>query len=327
MLRYFVFFADKLPAELHIHSSDATLTALDKSTRDFLQQCPRLPVQMKTALNGAPHLSACFVRNSVSEEDESLEQAHAQVAALLDTYALIAFETPKLLPVVIICDDGSHHAKVGLFEIEGPGNVFIGEAAAKFQKRSAFLLQRLLPAFDLIESNAAENELAERLRVFARMFHLGRIAHQRQVQFLCKFTAVESLVCGSQERGRGPKLRERLPSLFKGRLTSERVKELWELRCGASHEGSGEWTSFVNALADIDYLALGCAIFAVDHLGLITSLDDLWKKASKYHLPSDLFVDAISFAAQKAFNPLATFDAKIFKWAEIFAKVNAQSGS
>jgi hypothetical protein len=281
---------------------------------------------MAEALEKAPHISAVFQRNTVADERESFERAHSEVTAVLDTYSLFTFEPPKLLPVVIACEEGNEKARVSSFDFEGTGEVYIGEAAEKFQKRTPFLLKRLLLAFDLSLSDGQgyQTELAERLRVFARMVRHGRTAHNKQVQYLCKFTAIENLVCGSRPSGRGPLLKQRLPALFKQRLTSQRVDELWKLRCGASHEGSGDWVAFVGALADIDYLVIGCAVFAVDHLDSVANLEDLWNRVEQYQLPAEMFVDAISFAAQSAFKPLATFDSKIFKWNEIFAGVGTR---
>jgi len=321
MSRHFVFFANPMRPELFIHDANFTFVALDGSVRKLLTDYCQSISDVTVVFAKAPHVCAVFFKNDLPDEGEAFRQAYERVTALIDVFSLLTFEIPKLLPVAITASDGEQKAKVRAFGFDTTGRAFIGEIEEKFLRHGEFVLKQLLPAFDVasgIHANS-QNEVADQLSTLAKMYRHGRLALDLQMQFLSKFTAMEGLVCGSQQNGHGQLLRTRLPELFKARLSTARINELWKLRCRASHAGAGSWREFSAALPDVELLVVGCAIFAAEHLKQVNTIKDLWPRASGYSLPPQLFEDVWGHNSVERFvQELGWLDASLLQLDRIY---------
>ena len=164
-----------------------------------------------------------------------------------------------------------------------------------WEERNAKLLDRLLVFFDVVATNDLQfdTELANQIGLSAKMFRHGKMAGSYGINYLCAFTALEGLVCGPREFGHGKLLEQRLSTLFryKNHVVSE-VKKLWRFRCEASHQGKAFDDNFSVLIEPVEKLMLGTLIFALHHVKIAKTIDELWDKhASSYNLPSEAIVE------------------------------------
>jgi hypothetical protein len=71
-----------------------------------------------------------------------------------------------------------------------------------------------------------------------------------------------------------------------------KTRDLWELRCEASHQAKTFYDSDVpgskiiqSEIILVEYYLLGVLIFALDHLEMANTVDELWSAAQGYSLP------------------------------------------
>ncbi len=285
-----MWYASGIPGELVVHDTSYNFVPMTEPARSFMVKATASAASVSQQFGAAKDLVEINFQNDLAEPNEAFQSAITSVRGILDIYAFLTLATPSLLPVVIVHDEGSGHANVELFGFETPGRAHIGEESIKrFNALNFEMLESLLPAFEVATKLHAksETELSQKIRSAVKMFRHGRAANDVQVQFLCKFTAVETLVCGSVLAGRGALLKKRIPELL-NRITSTRVNELWELRCGASHEAAGTWVQFAHSLPEVETIATACLLFAAAHVNQIETIQSLWKGAINFALPSDL---------------------------------------
>jgi hypothetical protein len=293
MRRHFIFFSTSIPPELSVQDASFAVVSVDTSVRNILRQCCETMPQEAATFEKAPHISAIFLKINVPGEKDAFRAAFDRATALLDVFSLATFDVPKLVQVSIAATEGEAQAKIGAFGFDTTARAFIGDVHEKFVRHGEFVVKKLLPALNVAAGlhPRAQTELSQQLNTLAKMYRHGRLARDLQMQFLAKFSAMEGLVCGSTESRHGKLLQTRLPELFKARLSVDRVEELWKLRCRASHAGAGNWYQFAAAMPDVELLVLGCAIFAAAHVDQVETIEELWKEAKAYELPSELFGD------------------------------------
>ena len=71
-----------------------------------------------------------------------------------------------------------------------------------------------------------------------KMYRAGAQTEDFGLEFICKWSALEGLVCGGELRNKGQLLRDRLSALLPSPPgeTEMLVKELWKFRSQAVHE-------------------------------------------------------------------------------------------
>jgi hypothetical protein len=169
--------------------------------------------------------------------------------------------------------------------------------------RTETYFRGLLIFFDLASGVHPKRDtgLGAQLQNAARLAHAGVRSEHFGLEFIAKFAAMESLVCGGEHRRKGNKLKERLPWLFRGdpNVTADSVERLWEARSKAVHEANAEFSEQVGGtiapqihLDEIDHLLAGVVVFAIAHLDSEDSVASLWQNAmaapSRYQLPPEL---------------------------------------
>jgi hypothetical protein len=163
---------------------------------------------------------------------------------------------------------------------------------------------RLMPFFDVAtgEHPAAGTELGQRLRLAMRLYRAG-VENALEfasygIEFLCKWAALESLVCTKSDSSKSATLVARIPALFPpvNRANVENsIKELCRLRNDASHEAKVFFFKEVEKsyplsvrMDEVDQLFLAVAGFAIATLGKATSVKELWAAVGTYQAPPEL---------------------------------------
>jgi hypothetical protein len=295
MVRKFIFFASHIPERLFVAHTSYCMSRLNKTACELMIRITESEPSLAKHFRLENEVTEIIIHNECPDRDDALSYAFSAVRGILDVFSFVTFNSPKLIHVVIVQEDGASHADVEMFDFETTGKAFIGDDAVnKINARSDFLLRELLLAFDVATNSIPHHssDLCAKIKLAVRMFHHGRRSHDLQLQFLCKFTAAEAIVCGSTLFGRGRLLKDRIPQLVRQLITADKVNSLWELRCGASHEGSGEWVAFAHALPEIDFIAAACLLFAVAHAETAHTIDDLWQRVGAYQLPTEFTAHA-----------------------------------
>jgi hypothetical protein len=317
MRRHYIWFATGIPKTLFIHDAGYTVAECDANTREAMAKLAAkdLPDAARQFLQAEP-LVQILSFNDIADKREAWEQEINRIRGLLDIYAFLTLSMPTLLPVVVRHEAPARTASVEFFDFETTAEARVGaESVQRWHAMSETLVHDLLEAFEVAERVPAHSEVAERMKLAARMFRHGRRAHDVQVEYLCKFTAVETLTCGAVWHGRGELMKRRLPTLFRGSVTENLVEKLWKIRCGASHAGGGSWSVFVQHTPDVTLLATGCLLFATAHVKTVHTIPDLWNLAPTFTLPPALFTGAFqAHAIHNVFMPLGEIHLEHVDW-------------
>jgi hypothetical protein len=318
MRRHFCWFATNIPEALLVRDDCYNITPMSNAARAFAAKLTADVPDVAQRFAAESDLVEIVFVTDCEKKDDAFEFALRRVRGILDVYSFLTLNPSRLIPVVLIHEDGSAEATAEFFDFESTGRAYIGEAASNtFEDLRRTLVGCLLDAFDIaaMTHTNGDTEVARIVRSAAKMFGHGRRADDVQVQFLCRFTAIEALTCGSVRNGKGALLRSRIPALFGNILTSERVQELWLLRCAASHEGAGGWSKISASLPDVDLIATGCLLFAVAHAKTANTINELWLQVRTYTLPQQLIEcsKTRTWLVHRASSVLAKFDASVLK--------------
>ena len=111
-----------------------------------------------------------------------------------------------------------------------------------------------------------------------RMFRHGKQSGSWGVEFICKFCALEGLVCGDERFHKQEELKKRLVALFRDSSSefTGQIAKLWSYRNGAVHTArafdSGrlkEGAPLGVQIENIEYLFVGALVFAIEQLQLV----------------------------------------------------------
>jgi hypothetical protein len=295
MQRDFMFFVSGVPDEMLIRDTHYIFVPVPDTIRKAISQLAERYVDIKHPLEIAKgKYSLAIFRNKHVVEGDAFEDAFQRLSGILDAYSLLTEDNPPdVWPLVQIRDADQQDAKLKFFVNHGWARLSTtdGNAEREWQGRTNQLLQRFLVFFDLIANDDPkwQTELADQLNLSARMYRHGRTASAFGIDFLCKFTALEGLVCGPEQNGKKRLLTERLSSLFRNRKEIEtEIAELWNMRCEASHQGKAFSQKFATSIGWVESLVLGTVIFALDHVTTVSTVEQLWLRASSYTLPKEV---------------------------------------
>jgi hypothetical protein len=301
--RDFVFLVSGVPAEMRISHEHHTFANLGEVERREIEKIAvnysELANWMKRAGKG---VSVAVFRNEFCSETDGFAAAFGRLSSILDGYTFLTEDTtPEVSPLVLIRERDERDAYVKLFSHRA--TVRWGkpseDATSAWRERKNMLMQRWLVFFDSVTGDAGiETEIVKQLGLSARMFRHGQRAVAYDVEYLCKFTALEGLVCGSRKNGHRQLLTTRLPLLFKTWPgLDEEVKRLWGFRCAASHQGNSSHSQMSTLIQPVEKLTLGVMVFALDNLKEAKTTDELWNRVSSYTLPDQLTIDHPQYAA------------------------------
>jgi hypothetical protein len=295
--RDFVFFVAGIPEEMVIHNEQYTFAQLGEDQRKQITKIAEHSQGVANWLrNASGRISAAVFRNEFPEEKEGFNNAHERLSAILDGYAfLIEDVSLDICPLVLIRENSETDAQIKFFGNRAWISWGTPDEKAKqlWQTRKAQLLERFLIFFDAVAGDAApsDSEIIDQLGLSAKMFRHGNKSNSYGIEFVCKFTALEGIVCGSEIHGKGALLKSRLSSLFRSRNgVEEEVAKLWKMRCEASHQGKAFSNDFSAVIEPLERLTLGAMVFALDNLKSAKTIDGLWNGASSYTLPNEVLL-------------------------------------
>jgi hypothetical protein len=239
----------------------------------------------------------CASRRREAEEREAFKAAYDAVTSFCDVYSLLLDEPPSISPIVFMHEENCADATITYFSV-GHGSFRFhspdGSAEAEWNERNAKIFRRLLPALEIAggECGTAPSDLAQQIRIALKMYRHGELAAAIGIEFLCKFSALEGLVCGHLRANKERLLIARISTLFRGHGSWDvKVRSLWRQRCAASHQSLAFSDVFVQATKDVEYIFLGVVIFAISHLDHATCVEDLWNFASRFSLPEEAVLE------------------------------------
>lgn len=294
--RDFIFLVSGIPSEMRISHEHHALVGLGETER---REIERIAVKqggladwLRRAGSG---ISVAIFRNDFSSETEGFTAAFKQISSILDGYTFLTEDTtPELSPLVLIRVRDEHNACAKIFSQRAMvrwGNP-TAESALAWKERKSLLKDRWIAFFDSVAGDSkVDTEIVRQLGLSARMYRHGQRAAAYDVEFLCKFTALEGLVCGSRRSGHIQLLTSRLPLLFRNwPELKEEIKRLWEYRCAASHQGNSSHEQMSTLIEPVAKLTLGVFVFALDNIGAAKSIDELWECAADYQLSNNLTI-------------------------------------
>lgn len=238
-------------------------------------------------------------RNDLADEASAVEKAWKHLTGILDGFAVAMDQSlPEVCGLIHIREEDAEHARLKIYDSAGWA-CFHGKTAksqSDWKERQVKLRDRLLVFSDLVAAGDPKyrNDLCYQLRYSAKMYRCGVASKSYGVEFLCKFSALEGLVCGAAKSHKERLLKSRLKSLFarSSRNVEHDILALWELRCEASHQARAFHDDDIPgsnpiqlSIVTIEYYLTGVFVFSMDHVGHVTTVDDLWSKQPGYLLP------------------------------------------
>jgi hypothetical protein len=237
----------------------------------------------------ADQFTAFGYRCEAEDQQAAIDLAYTCLNGFIDGASLIlGHELPRHGPVAFIREADDDDARICL--MIGPQWSYFDShdgSSEAWADQAAQIFKQLWPFFDVIAGIHARREtaLANQLIYSLQMYRYGVSAALAGVEFICKWSALEGLVSVT-ERPKRRRIVERLETLFADRKAeiATTVNALWDVRNNAVHEA--RLSGAVSPMQQLDELFLGVAIFAIAHLDLAESLEQLWSFAPVFQIPS-----------------------------------------
>jgi hypothetical protein len=250
-----------------------------------------------------PHAATRFIwvafEVEASDRLEAIGEARHRMEGLLDG---ASFWGANLLPRIseFVWVGAADHSDLQIVHFHRQIWIEIPLAApassAKWQERHRELQARVNRFFSLAlnQHSRSMTSLGRQVCHSMRMFRHGRESGSWGVEFICKFCALEGLVCGDEQHDKAKKLKRRLSALFRDQSAefSGRIKKLWDFRSGAVHTARAFDAGSLNDgaalgvhLEEIEHLFAGVLVFALEQIPTVGNVDDLWRSVEAYVLP------------------------------------------
>jgi hypothetical protein len=302
MRRDFLFLAMNLPPKHLVRDRHHFTATLDNITREYLLKSTQRVHGLQGFLleSAESPLFGIGVRNEHADEPLATRKAWQTLSGIVDGYALfLDAAPPKICPYFILREGNSADASLRSYAHEGTWLTMHPKEALserRWEEVKYQHSQRLLKLFDIAAAEAAQLKppLFHQILYSVRMFRHGAAAEVFGIQFLCKFSALEGLVCGSETSNKKQLLRDRLGPLFRKvpALNRSQIDTLWELRCTASHQAKAfefeddpDLVNHAIHIESLDRFFRGVLVFALDHFDKVTTVNELWRNLGSYELP------------------------------------------
>ena len=302
-----VFLVSGLPKEnrfrdKHYFMADVT-NAHQKKLAELTKQS-----QASVAFFSNPNLgklTAIGFRLDADSEGDAINFGAERLDGFIDCLSILCeHNLPSICPLVKVNKSGDNDSVFvevypttwAYFEPKDPNS------KANWKERSDRVFQALFPFFDIASGIHANpnTSLVRQLVYSMKMYRHGASTRIYGLEFICKWSALEGLICGSQRQNKRQLLLSRLPKLFpQSQDTIDNlVKKLWALRNSAVHEAKA--FDFIDPdrsahlgmqIEEVERLYLAVFLFALAHVDKANSVEDLWAFASAFSLPA--------FATQK----------------------------
>lgn len=184
-----------------------------------------------------------------------------------------------------------HHRQVWFELVTSPQ-----DSRTEWKHRDDELRVRIIRFFGLAldQHSRSMTSLGRQIRHSMRMFRHGKHSGSWGVEFICKFCALEGLVCGDERYDKEKKLKKRLAALFRDRSNkfADRIAKLWRYRSEAVHSakafdagGLDDGAPLGVHIEDIEHLFAGALVFALEHIDTVDEIATLWPVVERFTLP------------------------------------------
>ncbi len=298
MRRDYLFLLGNVPKDRLLHGQNFFMATLAGQAIEQLHQLSKqIPALARFLIEcGSTAPTYLVVRNEVDDEEKALNLAAHTRDFIIDGYSLFIETTVPHASSVVQIRRGES-PDVELISNTQHAWVLIDQgnkgSARQWQERNDALLQTAVHFFDAATNHSDGDDLSEQLLYAAKMWRHGRTCHVFGIDYLCRFTALEGLVCGSANRDKKAMLQDRLSKLLPSRssLKSE-TQKLWDLRCDASHKGKafeihGVTKSPILApwIVLLEYYFIAALVFALENPASATTVAALWNGVTRYKPP------------------------------------------
>jgi hypothetical protein len=243
--------------------------------------------------------TAILFRTEAGEEDDAIKLAQHILEGFIDGLAvLVDRNLPKICPLLQIRRDDEPNSY--LIELGEDGWAYFqpkktGSEAA-WRKRCTMVFRALFPFFDVISQlhPHRDTSLSRQLMYSMKMYRHGAATGVFGLEYICKWSALEGLVCGGEPHRKLALLKKRIPQLFpKERSTVEaKVTELWKLRNEAVHEARAFDSDYLHEapllgpqIEQVELLFSTVLMFALANIDRAESVQTLWEHTASFKLP------------------------------------------
>lgn len=229
---------------------------------------------------------------------DAITEANHRMAGLIDAVAICH---PNAKPVISgfawVGEGDEPNLQIVTYHLQGWAD-FIGtvESQTAWKRRDEELRTRVsrFNSLAIDFHSRSRTALARQIRHSLRMFRHGQHAGSWGVEFICKFCALEGLVCGELTEKKLATLVSHLTALFpESRDSTEAmVRKLWDFRSTAVHTAQAfdagcltEGGHLGVHIGEIEFLFTASLVFALERLYAAENVQQLWAGVSNYTLP------------------------------------------
>lgn len=291
------------PRAMHIQGPTFFMVGIDeefmKPLRELSSKEPA--IAMFVANNPKEQFSWVGVQLSSDTRLNAIAEARHRVEGFIDGAAL-TIETgviPTICEIVYVGLSGNPELTLTRYRSDSWIHLAHGgnEGNAFWQQRNDRLRGRLVSFFRLATDGHPKSlsDIGLQLRHSLRLFRYAVQTGNFGVEFICKFCALEGLVCGDIRSGKKRLLAHRLSALFPNESAEigTKIDRLWKYRNEAVHTARtfdagplDHGASLGVNLEDLNRLFVGVIVFALDQIPAVDTIHDLWTKVEAYSLPS-----------------------------------------
>lgn len=173
------------------------------------------------------------------------------------------------------------------------------EATSLWKDRNAKLFDSINPFLD-IASGAhprGDTPLCRQLLYSMKMFRWGKTVGDFGLEFVCKWSALEGLVCGGESSGKKQLLTSRIPLLFPNAIstTQSAVERLWKFRHEAVHEARAfhsdnlhDSPPFAVEMDEVELFFRAVFVFALSFVDTAATVKDLCSNTIGFSTPPEV---------------------------------------
>lgn len=321
------FLVRNYPPEMHIQGPTSFMGRIDEAfIKPLRELAPKhSEIAMFVGANPAEQFTWVGIQLSAETRLNAVAEARHRVEGFVDAAALTieTAVTPTICDIIFVGLTGD--PKLMLSRYHGDSWIHMvhgGNEGNEFWKdRSDRLRARLVSFYQLATDGHSKSvsDLGMQLRHSLRLFRHGVQTGCYGVEFICKFCALEGLVCGDIRHDKKRHLVQRLKALLPSEAASvgAKVEELWKYRSEAVHTArafdSGpldHGASLGVNLENLNRIFVAVVVFALDQIPNVDTVSDLWVRIGSYSLPPYAFAKRPDGMTQYALKN-AEFELKI----------------
>ncbi len=243
--------------------------------------------------------SAVLFRIEADTEDEAIELTRHILEGFIDGLAMLVDRNlPKICPLLQVRRDEERDSY--LIELGDPGWAYFQAkdptSNTVWQRRCKMVFNTLFPFFDVIAQlhPRRDTSLSRQLMYSMKMYRHGAATGVFGLEYICKWSALEGLVCSGERHRKLALLKNRIPQLFPKECAriAAKVAELWELRNEAVHEARAFDSDYLHEapllgpqIEEVELLFSTVVTFALANIDRANSVQALWTYAASFKAP------------------------------------------